>query len=102
MDMGTVAVAAVMALGQLSCLVFLVKKYTNSIDEHSKTLPDLVATLREISKSAEKTGKHLDELFESRNDHEKRIERMETVHELRGCNEPIRPNWRDPNLKANG
>lgn len=97
MDNGLI-VAGIIAAGNVGGIAFLVKKYTDSVDRHNESLPGIIASLQEVAKTAEKTGKHLDELFASRNDHERRIERIETVHDIRGCNEPTNKQWRSPLL----
>ena len=91
-------IAGIMALGQIGSLGLLVRMYTRRVDRHDEALPGMLQSLKAISESAEKTGKHLDELFNSRNEHERRIERIEATHDIRGCNAPIDQRWRNPSL----
>jgi len=70
-------------LGSLTGFAIIGKWLMRSVEKSNATLPVIVSTMETVNKG-------LTELFESRNNHEKRLERVETTHDLRGCNEPIR------------
>ena len=87
-DAGSLAIAGVMALSNMGGIALLAKKYASSVDEHNKTIPAVLKTLETITETQEKAAKHLDELYESRNELVNRVTVVETVHAMRGCNLP--------------
>lgn len=70
-------------LGNLAGFGLIGKWLMKGVERSNEALPA-------ITKNLETLNKGLEELFNSRNSHDKRLERVETVHDLRGCNEPIR------------
>jgi hypothetical protein len=88
-DAGTIAVAGIMAIGNFGGIALLAKKYASSVDEHNKSIPAMLESLKTISETQAKTAEHLDELYDGRNELVKRVTVVETVHRLRGCNDPF-------------
>lgn len=70
-------------VGSIAGFAVTGKWLMKGVEKSNATLPVVVSSLETINEG-------LKELFSSRNDHDKRLERVETVHDLRGCNEPIK------------
>jgi len=68
--------------GSLGGFALVGKWLMKSVEKSNETLPVIVQSLTVMNKGME-------ELFHSRNQHEKRLERVETVHDIRGCNTPF-------------
>lgn len=90
MDSGTILVAGIMAAGNFGGILLLAKKYAGAVDEHNRVIPAVLETLKTINTSAEKTAQSLKELYDGRNDHENRLVEVETVHKIKGCDQPAK------------
>ena len=88
-DPGTLVVAGVMALSNFGGIALLAKKYTNTVDVHSRAIPAILGSLKTLTSAQAQTAQHLDELFNDRNRLVERVNTMETTHEIRGCNLPV-------------
>ncbi|KAB0668932.1 hypothetical protein F6V30_13930 [Oryzomonas sagensis] len=71
------------AAGSLAGFAIIGKWLMRGVERSNAMLPAISESLTTINQG-------LKELFESRNDHSRRIERVETIQDIRGCNEPIR------------
>jgi len=99
-DSSTLIVAGIMAVANFGGIALVAKKYSESVDKHNEVLPGMVASLENISSNAERTSRHLEELFAAKNEHSERLKQIETIHQIRGCNEPIDSRWRNPSMEG--
>lgn len=75
------------AAANAGALIYLGRRALDKIDQHSHAIAPMVETLKTLA-----AGQR--ELFESRNNHEKRLTECETVQRLHGCNQPEQPDRR--------
>jgi len=75
--------------GSLGGFAVIAKWVTAGVEKSNETLPVIMESLKNINETAKTTNKGLEALFDSRNDHEKRLVRVENTHDLKGCNEPF-------------
>lgn len=76
-----VVVIVVTAVANAGSLIYLGRRALDKIDQHSQTIAPMVEALKTLAEGQR-------ELFESRNDHERRLTESETVRRIKGCNEP--------------
>lgn len=76
-------ITAATSLANVGALIYLGKRALDKIDAHSQAIAPMVESMKTINRS-------LKELFESRNDHERRLTETETVRRLHGCDDPER------------
>ncbi len=73
-------------VASIGSVVFIAKRYMASVDKTGEAIPAILATLTATEKAMERHANSIKDLYESRDCHEKKLTRIETVHELRGCN----------------
>lgn len=76
-----VIVIVVTAVANAGSLIYLGRRALDKIDQHGQAIAPMVETLKTLAEGQR-------ELFESRNDHERRLTEAETVRRLKGCDEP--------------
>lgn len=91
---GQEAFSTVLALcfngvASIGSVVFIAKRYMSQVDKAGETIPAMVATLTATEKAMERHADSIKELYASRDSHDKKLIRIETVHDLRGCNKII-------------
>lgn len=74
-------VVVVTAVANAGALIYLGRRALDKIDQHSQAIAPMVEALKTLA-----AGQR--ELFESRNDHERRLTEGETVRKLNGCDLP--------------
>ena len=75
--------------GSLGGFAVIGKWLMKGVEKSNETLPVIVQSLTTMNEGIKTTNRAIEELFESRNNHDRRLERVETVHDIRGCNEPF-------------
>jgi len=75
--------------GSLGGFAVIGKWLMKGVERSNETLPVIAQTLTTINEGMHSMNEGMKELFESRNSHDRRLERVETVHDIRGCNEPF-------------
>ena len=75
--------------GSLGGFAVIGKWLMKGVEKSNETLPVIVQSLKTMNEGMTTMNDGVKELFESRNSHDRRLERVETVHDLRGCNEPF-------------
>lgn len=91
-DPSTVIVAAVMAASNLGGVGLLMGWYMKRVDansqtteEHSRMLARASENQKTTAETLERVQKNIDELFTSRNSHDKELTAIDTLHETKGC-----------------
>lgn len=74
-------VVVITAVANAGSLIYLGKRALDKIDQHTQAIAPMVETLKTLAEGQR-------ELFESRNDHERRLTEAETVRRLQGCDQP--------------
>lgn len=68
-----------------SITVWLCKKYIKDTDLNTKTLPVVTQSIEMLTNCMTTMKENIKELMESRNEADKRLERIDTIHEVLGC-----------------
>jgi predicted transcriptional regulator len=78
----------VIAFANIGAVVYLVRSVVGRVDKHNEILPEVVQTLKNISENQREISRAQRDLYESRNDHDRRLTEIETTHRLNGCGVP--------------
>jgi hypothetical protein len=88
----SIAVAAIMAIGQIGAVKLLVTSTLKKIDantettqSHSVLLAHTAEILATVQNQVAEVAHNQKDLFESRNRQEKALVAVDTLHELKGC-----------------
>ena len=91
-DSSSVVVAAIMAASNIGGVGLLLAWYMKRVDantataeEHSKMLARAAENQKATAETLERVQKNVDDLYNSRNVHEKKIVEVDTLHDLKGC-----------------
>jgi len=76
--------------GSMGGFAIIGKWLMRGVEKSNETLPVIVESLKNTNEAIKTTNESMKMLFDSRYDHEKRLERVETTHDLRGCNKTFR------------
>lgn len=102
LDLNVAATGLLMAFGNIGAFALLVQKYAKNVDDHAQILPKVTMALEQVSNCLDKHNKYLDELFARIDEHSNRLGKIETIHEMRGCDQPLDPLWKRPSLRREG
>jgi len=91
-DLSTIIGAGIIGLAQVAAVRSLVDRTFKQLDETSTSTIRNSALISETVKTLERVQASLDErmvnekaLFDSRNDHDKALVAINTLHEIKGC-----------------
>lgn len=73
----------------IGSIVFFAKRYVSKVDKTDETLPVLVATLESTKKAMDQHARSIEELYNTKNSHEIKLTKIETIHKMRGCDKGI-------------
>lgn len=76
-------------LANIGSIVFFAKRYMSKVDRTDETLPAIMATLEATKNAMEQQAKSIGELYGTRNSHEIKLARIETIHQMRGCDKGV-------------
>ena len=79
----------IISVANIGAIGYLVKRVLEKVDRHGDILPQMLATQEAIAKSLASVDANQTRLWESRDDHDKRLVKIETVHDFHGCNQRI-------------
>jgi uncharacterized protein YoxC len=77
----------------LGILGYVAKTSLTTLAKHKETIPALMKVVEGMQDTADRLMGHVEEITKEKERLNKRVERIETVHDLRGCNLPIDPLW---------
>jgi len=73
----------------IGSIIFFVKKYVAKVDKTDDTLPSLIATLESTKRAMDQHARSIEELYSTRNNHNIKLARIETIYRLRGCDKGL-------------
>lgn len=88
MEFKDIAVVIGVVLGNMVGVGAIAKYIVNSVMKSNETLPVIAESVKTMTESIRELKMQNEELYDSRNNQEKRLERIETVHDINGCNLP--------------
>jgi hypothetical protein len=88
-------IAALTAFSNFAAIVYLGKRALERIDKHSDALAPIAESMRTINKAMENINRSLTELYNSRNEHDRRLTAGEMARKINGCETPdeMRRKW---------
>ena len=66
-------------------IVHFFKRYTENSDNQEKTLPVVAQSIQTIAECMESMKKNIQELYESRRQHDIEIAKINVLHEVKKC-----------------
>lgn len=88
MEFKDIWVAVGVVLGNMIGVGAIAKYIVTSVVKSNETLPVIAESVKTMTESIRELKAQNEELYDSRNRHDKQLERLETTHELNGCNLP--------------
>lgn len=86
MEFKDIWVAVGVVLGNMIGVGAIAKYIVMSVVKSNETLPVIAESVKTMTESIRELKAQNEELYDSRNRHDKQLERLETTHELNGCN----------------
>lgn len=71
-------------------ITHILKRYTESVDSQEKMLPVLAKSIETINNAVGSINSAIEELYKCRNDHNEKLSVIETIHKLKGCDQPMK------------
>ena len=88
MEFKDVAVVIGIVLGNMVGVGAIAKYIVNSVIKSNETLPVIAESVKTMTESIKELKVQNEELYDARNNQEKRLTTIETIHDMNGCNLP--------------
>lgn len=88
MELKDLSVIAGIILGNMVGVGAIARYMVNSVIRSNETLPVIAESVKTMTESIKELKTQNDELYNSRNDLDKRVTSIETIHDVNGCNLP--------------
>lgn len=83
-----ISVESVMiSFANIGAVAYLVKRVVDKVEKHSELMPQIVEAQKSIASSLEAVDRNQTRLWESRNDHDRRLTDIEAIHRIHGCDQ---------------
>lgn len=77
--------SVLISLANIGAVAYLVKRVVDKVESHSELMPQIVEAQKSIAASLESVDKNQTRLWESRDDHDRRLTDIEAIHRIHGC-----------------
>lgn len=91
-DWAPIASGLLIAGSNIGVVVYIAKKYIEKVDKQSEMMGAtnvVIATLTKnseiVSAAINKMSSNITDLYECRNDHDKQLTKINTIHAIKGC-----------------
>lgn len=96
LDISTVVAGVIVAVGNVGAVGLLINRTLNKFDatekstnEHSVLLERAAQNQKTTAETLAKVQESIEELYDSRNAHDKELTAVDILHSTRGCKQPI-------------
>lgn len=100
-DISTIAAGCIMALGNVGAVGLLINRTLDKVDatekatnEHSVLIERAAQNQKQTAETLARVQESVEELYDSRNAHEKELTAVDTLHLAKGCKLPQGGNQR--------
>lgn len=97
-DVSTIVAGCIMAAGNVGAVGLLINRTLNKLDatetrtnEHSVLLERATQNQKSTAETLAKVQESIEELYDSRNSHDRELTAVDTLHETKGCKLPVVP-----------